>query len=83
MAKNGENAGEQQLLPAVDDRELIAQITDQGLRHGAANRRHARSSRACGAPSTVHIWFQQYLLSSCILSKINCERPEAQNIMAW
>jgi hypothetical protein len=38
MAKNGENAGKQHLLPAVDDRELIAQITDQGLRHGAANR---------------------------------------------
>jgi hypothetical protein len=38
MAKNGENAGKQHLLFAVNDRELIAQIANQGLRHSAANR---------------------------------------------
>jgi hypothetical protein len=51
MAKNGKDAGKQHLLSAINDRKLIAQIANQGLRHGAANRRHARSSRNSRSPS--------------------------------
>jgi hypothetical protein len=38
VAKNRKDAGKQHLLFAINDRKLIAQIANQGLGHGAANR---------------------------------------------
>ena len=38
VAEDREDAGKQRLLLAIDDRELVAQIANQGLRHGTANR---------------------------------------------
>ena len=56
VAEDGEHAGEQRRVLAVDDRALGDQVFDQGLGHGETNGLHrAASSRKCdpaaiGAP---------------------------------
>src|SRR4051794_24020665 len=73
------DTGKQWNLLAVDDGELVAQVTNQSLGHGAANSRHAISSQSVGAARAAY-WFRKRLLRLYIIRKRNCGKCFADGL---